>query len=374
MSRFGFFLAGLSALGIVACSDSLGVDDTLGPQAIEAVASLVVKVPDSAGSPLIGTPFALGASAPVAGIVLPERALVIVEIKERNAAWWHALSIVSPENRLLAGPGVLSPGLLPELGPYDAVPVTFSLEAFNPREPHQSFGIAQAQITGSFPSWTIGFEDSTDNDFNDIIVRVTAQVVDCEMFDEEVSDPLLLDPAVQEILMELAELSNFDQPFANRLERGGYIVEQPDGSIEFLEHRYLTPEGTLGGQPELCMLPWDPGYQKDITDGGGTILGQIHTHPKHRGTEPNPGTCNQWIPKPDGTFDVQPRPGPRLRFTAGPSLVDLEDWESAAAPWPGYLMSPDRIYRWERKGRFQRGLTNRDDFKLKKGDDACIAQ
>jgi hypothetical protein len=101
----------------------------------------------------------------------------------------------------------------------------------------------------------------------------------------------------------LAELSNYDQPFPNRLERGGYIVEQPDG-----------------------------------------------------------------------TFDAQPIQGSPLKFAPGPSGPDLDDWERGLAPWPGYMMSPDKVYRWERKGPFQTGLDNEDNFKLEKGTDACIAR
>lgn len=69
-----------------------------------------------------------------------------------------------------------------------------------------------------------------------------------------------------------------------------------------------------------------------------------------------------------------PIPEPQLRFSAGPSRSDLRDWERGAAEWPGYMISPDRVYRWERKGPFgQTGLANRNDFKVKKGADACIA-
>lgn len=311
------------------------------------------------------------------GIVLPERAMVRVTLLERNAAWWHALSIIAPESRLLAGPGYLFPGGHPfDLGPYDPGEVVFRLDAYDPRSPHDFFGSAAAKVSGSFPNWVIGWEDGSDGDFDDIIMGVLAipEGDACAMFDDDdVSDSLLLDPAVQRILKELAALSNFDEPFANRLERGGYIVEQLDGTIEFVEHRYLTPAGTPGGQPELCVIPFDPGYQREIQHGGGTILGQIHTHPTQGGSEPNPGTCNQWIPKGPGTFDVQPLQGSSLKFSPGPSGRDTDDWERGLAPWPGYMMSPDRVYRWERKGPFQTGLDKQDNFKLQKGANACIA-
>ena len=147
----------------------------------------------------------LAVSALDAGIVLTQRAVLTVEVTERNAAWWHSLSIVSPENRVLAGPGYLFPRTFPPVGPYGPGSVTFRLDAYNPRDPHQFFGTATAQISGSFPSWTINFEDGGGTDFDDIIMKVTAQAVECTMFDEEVDDLLLLDPVVQEILSQLAE-------------------------------------------------------------------------------------------------------------------------------------------------------------------------
>ncbi len=319
----------------------------------------------SDGSPITTTRIA------AISIVLPVESGFTVEfVDSKCAAVGNRVTLTSPVFQVLLTSACQAafPQTWPFDGPFPAGTAIVFL--FRPGTRHPG----AIRVSGDFPAWTLRFEDSTDDDFNDLVFTVTGADF-CTMFDEEVDDPLLLDPAVQKILSDLADLSNFDEPFPNRLERGGYIVEQPDGSIEFLEHRYFTPDGMAGGEPELCVTPWDPGYQKEITDGGGTILGQIHTHPVHRGIRSNPGTCNRWLPRPDGTFDVQPISEPRLRFRTGPSRLDLRDWQRGAAEWPGYMMSPDRVYRWERKGPFgQTGLANRDDFELRKGAEACITQ
>lgn len=43
--------------------------------------------------------------------------------------------------------------------------------------------------------------------------------------------------------------------------------------------------------------------------------------------------------------DVQPLQGSPLKFSPGPSGRDTNDWEGGLAPWPGFMMSPDRVYR-----------------------------
>ena len=93
---------------------------------------------------------------------------------ERNAAWWHALSVVVPEVKSIVGPGYLFPGPSFPLGPYDPGPVVFKLDAYNPRIPHQFFGTASYRVSGGYPLWTVEFEDANDGDFDDIIISVKA--------------------------------------------------------------------------------------------------------------------------------------------------------------------------------------------------------
>jgi hypothetical protein len=54
---------------------------------------------------------------------LPEAASLQITLPERDGAAWHALRIVSPEDTKLAGPGVLLPGPMFNVGPYPAGPV-----------------------------------------------------------------------------------------------------------------------------------------------------------------------------------------------------------------------------------------------------------
>jgi len=116
------------------------------------------------------------AAAANGDIVLPQRSALQVELKERNAAWWHDLSVVVPEDLHLVGPGYLFPGPVFNVGPYDPGPVVFQLDSYNPREPHQFFGTASYRVTGAFPVWQVEFEDGGDGDFDDIIIEVRAVV------------------------------------------------------------------------------------------------------------------------------------------------------------------------------------------------------
>jgi hypothetical protein len=105
---------------------------------------------------------------------LPETASLQITLLERDGAAWHALRIVSPEDTTLAGPGVLLPGPMFDVGPYPAGPVLIQLDVYNNYPPNEFWRIAGAQILGAYPSWTIRFEDSSDGDYNDIVIGVEA--------------------------------------------------------------------------------------------------------------------------------------------------------------------------------------------------------
>ncbi|MDP3774266.1 MAG: hypothetical protein Q8Q85_08370 [Gemmatimonadales bacterium] len=187
---------------------------------------------------------------------------------------------------------------------------------------------------------------------------------DCALFDGAVDDPLLLDPAVQRLLLGLAQRSGFAQPLANRVERGGYIVER-GGRTEFVEHQYLL-------EPNLCALVSDPAVIRDLmSDPAVTVLGQVHTHAVHSGVFPNPGNCLQVRLQGNG-FVTQTRPEPRLRFDPGPSRADLGPWKDGIAPFPGYVLDPERVYRFERSSPTGGRPTQRD-FRVNTGGNACIA-
>ncbi|MBI4543279.1 MAG: hypothetical protein HY705_09625, partial [Gemmatimonadetes bacterium] len=163
---------------------------------------------------------------------------------------------------------------------------------------------------------------------------------DCAFFDGAVDDPLLLDPAVPRLLLGLAQRSGFGQALANRVERGGYIVER-GGRIEFVEHSYLV-------EPNLCVLVSDPAVIRDlVSDPAATVLGQVHTHAAHSGVFANPGNCLR-VRLQGNRFVTRTRTQPRLEFRPGPSKRDLELWESGDAPFPGYILDPERVYRFER--------------------------
>ena len=107
----------------------------------------------TADSSAIESATSTAAAASMASLVLPSEAALTITVQERNAAWWHLLKVVSPETRVLFGPGYLFPSEGPfEVGPYPAGTVEIGLDAYNPREPHEFFRTASAMVEGSYPA------------------------------------------------------------------------------------------------------------------------------------------------------------------------------------------------------------------------------
>lgn len=193
---------------------------------------------------------------------------------------------------------------------------------------------------------------------------VKSSVEECNFFEGDIEEPLLQTLEVQNILRLIAQLSNFSQPLSDRVERGGYIVER-NGQVEFVEHEYLV-------EPSLCTLASDPAVVRRLSaEEGTTILAQVHTHPVHGGAFPNPGNCFKLTVRPNGTIGKTPIEGPTLEFQPGPSPKDLSLWISGVADFPGYILDPERVYRFERSDPAG-GSPVQSDFGLDKGANACI--
>ncbi len=197
----------------------------------------------------------------------------------------------------------------------------------------------------------------------------------CQVFEdpEDVDDSLVLDPEVQSMLKQLAELSNWDEELASRVERGGFIVEE-DGVVRFIERQYAPGEG-----PELCLLIGDTQQLIDLSQqhfgGEITILAQIHTHPSHGEEFPNPGNCRQPRVLTDGTVVLEPAGGDRIEFDDGPSRFDLENWREGLAPWLGYVIDPEVLHRFvaaEGAGNPDPLDPERQEFEVNRGANACI--
>lgn len=303
-------------------------------------------------------------------LTLTEETGFVVGVESTEcAAGGNTIELTSPVSEVLTTDGCsLSAGTSWSFaGPHLAgTDVTFEFTS--------GFTAAKIRVDGSFPEWSLRFEDGTDDDFDDIVLTIRA-TEQCEIFEGPVSDPLLQRPAVQRILQKLAELSNFDsERVSRRLERGGYIVRRPDGSVEFVEHRYIDPVTLTRTEPQLCTTPYDPQLQREIRNAGGDILSQIHTHPIEKGTIQNPGNCTQYIQRPNGEWVAKTLSGQDLKFDAGPGYEDLRDFRNGTTPWPGMLLSPEKLYKWKRKGPMETGLEGGSptSFDLADGENACI--
>lgn len=227
-----------------------------------------------------------------------------------------------------------------------------------------------------YPIWRVMAEDFFDNSWDDFELYITA-LPNCELFvpsdTTEINqyDPPLLDLRAQAALQYIARISNYEQSFANRLERGGYLVER-DGRVYFEEHRYLDPVTGGPGVPELCTLPYDVLRGPDLVDAGFTVLGQVHSHPANIGEFANPGTCFQYERDRQGNYQRVPIPDPTIRVRPGPSREDLSLWTEGLVEWPGYQFDPEAFFRWERAGPFQQGLVDELQWEINRGANACI--
>ena len=162
----------------------------------------------------------------------------------------------------------------------------------------------------------------------------------CTMFPNPVTDPLLNDPVVQEIMRTLAEQTRWNLPFGQQVEVGGFIARDNAGTIRFFP--YDQPAAI---PPGPCLSA----HTRQLTDvdipaQGFTIVAKVHTHPNHRTTENNPGNCYNWNGRA-----VVPRQGNTLSLPQGPSPYDLDPWRRGRPDpgYPGYVIEPRRIYRWE---------------------------
>lgn len=258
MFRLPFLLAMLAVATVVACDGPGTLESPLDPQF--AVAA------DSADGPRVTLAQA------VAGLPVQLGDVVVVTIISAACTGQGSVTAVS---------GVLSGtvstdachavGASLTLGPAPSDgELTFSIT--DPR-----FGSGSFQVSGSFPSFTVGLDDGFgDGDFNDNVLSVTIQRR-CE-----VGDPVLDSDAVRQGLLDaLAQSGAFDRPPADRREVGGYVYQQADGAFDVRPRTPPDPDATpcrnAPGGPQLRP--------------GETVVGAWHTHPFAAG-DTLPSHCN----------------------------------------------------------------------------------
>ncbi len=311
--RTGRLATFLIAVWTAACSDEPAGDLITAPEGpapiINARADSLPQIP-SGGAPITTTRTA------AASIVLPVESGFTVEFVDREcAAVGNRVTLTSPVFQVLLRSGCQA--AFPQTwrfdGPFPAGTVIAFL--FRPGTRHPG----AIRVSGGFPVWTLSFEDSTDDDFNDLVFTVTAE---CPFFPTPPADPLLADQAVQRGLQDLWDNSNPNDPNqANRFEQGGWIVER-NGQREVIP---------FGGDPQPCRSESPRGELQAIQASGATILGFAHTHPHTFGTAvPTDGSCN----------------GNRLpgrTFGDGPSYAD--ERVMSGSPWPQYIIDENRVHR-----------------------------
>ncbi|HEX8212222.1 MAG TPA: hypothetical protein VF584_18745 [Longimicrobium sp.] len=206
-------------------------------------------------------------------------------------------------------------------------------------------GNGKFMVEGTYPRFTVKFEDSGDDDYNDAVISVQIVTGQC--------DPLLQDSAFRGPLELAVQRTGWSLPLAQRTEYGGWMTVNPEGEREFVEFAY-TSQGP-------CHAVGQPGQLASLLNTGYTILGTIHTHPTDGSRLPDPGNCMTYDPGSKQLVPVQPGPDGRIDFDKGPSQRDLAAWSNGNNPgWPGYVIEPPgRVYRWERDGE---GKLRRTEF------------
>jgi hypothetical protein len=294
----------VGALLVAACSDlQQGVVEPLLPQLSSSAA-------DSTG-PAGPPPFFI-----MSTIALRQGDGFRVDfVSAECAAQGNTFSITSPVTATLTTDGCrLGSGSWTYDGPYpDGTTVTFSFWSGYTGSP------GAIRVTGSHPTWLVECEDGFDNDFNDVVFRVTAVTAACST-----GDGLLDDPGVRLQLQEQINLSGaFDNAPEDRRERGGYMYRAADGSVALRARD--DPDAT-----PCSMSPGGPQPQP-----GEEVIGVWHTHPfRHR--ESLPANCGRTA---GAVYDNRSRGG-----------GSAADWELIQTPYQGqhlpmYVIDREQVFR-----------------------------
>ncbi|HEX8454210.1 MAG TPA: hypothetical protein VF647_19130 [Longimicrobium sp.] len=175
----------------------------------------------------------------------------------------------------------------------------------------------------------------------------------CDFFKEPPGDPTLQRPGVQQILLDLAKQTNFDGPLSTRYEHGGLIAEK-DGKVEYFP--------STAGAPDGCQLAYYQDEDVHYKNNAYQILARVHSHPTaYNGQVANPGTCTQF---PASSF-------PNVAYQDGPSSLDLGPWKDGSKDYPGYVVDPRHIHRWERKSP-SGGTPVKTTLHLNSGANRCV--
>lgn len=195
----------------------------------------------------------------------------------------------------------------------------------------QFTGTGRFSVSGTYPNFTVKFEDGYDNDYNDALILVEIIPGLC--------DPVLNDPALRPELDRIMQETGWNLSLSQRQEQGGFLIEDAQGRRSFVEWNYLS-QG-------LCHAQADITQEMALVQSGATILGVIHTHPTSGGTFMNPGNCMTYDP---ATKTLVPQTAQPLVFTKGPSGPDRSRWDGSNDPgYPGYVIEPGgTVYRWEK--------------------------
>ncbi|MHB1073221.1 MAG: hypothetical protein ACYC3Q_10415 [Gemmatimonadaceae bacterium] len=179
-------------------------------------------------------------------------------------------------------------------------------------------------MSGSDPLYTVSLYDDYGDDTDDVVLSVRVLTDTCALLAETPNASLLNQLGVQQALKNLWLMSDPSAPVELRREMGGYLVRQGEDVV-------LVPFQS-NSSPDMCTATISGAEISEIQQGGGTIIGFVHTHPFKSGTPvPTSGT---------GTCKGLTAPG--MRFGDGPSQADKD--AAMDSPWPSFVVDSQHVH------------------------------
>jgi hypothetical protein len=180
-------------------------------------------------------------------------------------------------------------------------------------------------------------------------------ILGCEIFGDTITPkpPFLLDPVVQQQILDLISQTGWNKGFGSQVEQGGYFVNS-NGTQQWVPY-----DGAQAGiTPGPCLSAMRTSTFSSLT--GITMV--IHTHPYLTAPVANPGNCYNYVPG----VGLVPRTGSTIDPVWGPSGADIAPWANPMNPqfpaaYPGVLVDGLNIYTWQLvNGQFtqQRWITS----------------
>ncbi|HUX34773.1 MAG TPA: hypothetical protein VMV51_12960 [Gemmatimonadaceae bacterium] len=179
----------------------------------------------------------------------------------------------------------------------------------------------------------------------------------CQLFTHpaDVTDSLLNDPFVQQVMRTLADSAGWGKPLSEQAERGLFVMRHTSTATDTVipyDNQIADRSGTLYTLPPgPCLSSTSLHDVITLAQHGYTPVLQVHVHPKHGPQELPVSNCYNPAPNHDPPYAAR-EPDPLsgvLLMPSGPSRIDTRPWHQGpdSPQYPGYVIEPGRMYQWD---------------------------